>query len=105
MSDLYEFNVWSNQPDTLTLTAYEQKRDVNDDGYISVNTSKYHSIEFTFPSDLSEIEHLLGDLAINQLPFTDYDDWFEQWEILTNETPERITEFLNNLPEYEMEQN
>lgn len=99
----YEYNIWSNADNKLILTAYEQKRDGNDDGYISLNTSKYHSIEFTFPQDVKEIEFLLGGLAINYLPLTDYDDWVEHWQVMTRDTPARIADWVNALPMYEME--
>lgn len=102
----YDFNVWSNQPDTLTLTAYEQKREMFDGGYITMNSEKYHSITFKFPENLSEIEYLLQDLAINYLPLTDYDDWVDYpLELGKNgkPAPNTIAKFVNNLPEYEME--
>lgn len=101
--DAYDFNIWSNADNKLILTAYQQKRDGNDDGYISLNTSKYHSIEFTFPQDTKEIEFLLGGLAINYLPLTDYDDWADHADIMTPETPAKIADWVNALPEYEME--
>lgn len=101
--DAYDFNIWSDDDGILTLTAYEQKRDGNNDGYISLNASKYHSIEFTFPQNLKEMEFLLGELAVNHLPLTGYDDWVDHADIMTPETPAKIANWVNALPEYEME--
>lgn len=105
MSDLtkqYDINVWSQDPGELGLSAYELAYSTN--GGVQTG-SKWHTIKFKFPQDLTEIEYLLEDLAINHLPFTDYDLWVSDPRNRGNAVPERIAEFLNNLPEYEMEQN
>lgn len=98
--ELYDYNIWSAEPDQLTLTAYEQYFDLHEPDYLRTDTSKYHDITFTFPEDIVEIEHLLRDLYINQYPLTDYDDWADVF-VVAEDAPPKIAQFLDSLPHYE----
>jgi len=100
----YDYNLWSQDPGKLCLSAYELAYSTNN----TVQTgSKWHTLELNFPEDLIEIEYLLGDIAINYLPFTDYDTWIDppMPNLFDKEVPEKIALFVAGLPEYEMEQN
>lgn len=98
--ELYDYNIWSAEPGQLTLTAYEQYFDREEPEYLRTDTSKYHSITFTAPEDVVEIEHLLRDRYINQYPLTDYDDWVDVF-VVAEEAPPKIAQFLDSLPHYE----
>lgn len=99
----YDYNIHSSDPASLTLTAYQQYYDASDDNWIRTNTDKYYSIQFQFPEHNREIEYLLGDLYINQYPLTDYDDWVDNVFLFANDAPPVIRNFMDNLPNYQME--
>lgn len=97
----YDFNVWSDEDSKLTLTAYELEFvDGVDPANIQTNTSEYHSITFTAPQDLTEIEYLLEDLYVNKYPLTDYDEWTDLGSLTRDKVPARIGKFLFELPQY-----
>ena len=97
----YDFNVWSDEDGKLTLTAYELEFvDGVDPANIQTNTSEYHSITFTAPEDLTEIEYLLEDLYVNRYPLTDYDEWTDLGSLTRDKVPARIGKFLFELPQY-----
>jgi hypothetical protein len=98
----YDYNVYSSEPSKLSLTAYQQYYDASDDMWIRTDTTKYHSIEFSFPQHTREIEYLLGDLYVNQYPLTDYDDWVDNVFLFANDAPPMISNFINSLPNYEL---
>jgi hypothetical protein len=98
----YDYNIWSNDRSSITLTAYQQYYDASDDNWIRTDTFKYYSITFQFPQDTREIEYLIGDLYINQYPLTDYDDWVDNVFLFANDAPPRIKDFMDSLPNYEM---
>jgi hypothetical protein len=97
----YDFNIWSDTDGTVILTAYE----LSFAGSVSplniqTNSSNYHSITFTAPQDITEIEYLLGDLYVNKYPLTDYDDWVGLDFLTRDKVPARIGRFIFDLPEY-----
>ena len=96
----YDLNVWSSYHNKLTLSAYEWE--LAPDGEIQMNSNKYYSITFTAPKDMKEIEFLLDDLYLNQYPLTDYDEWFDSEELLTDKTPYAVYDFLDSLPMYDI---
>jgi len=105
----YDYNVWSDEDNKLTLTAYrlkvvhvyEMQTDINTD------TEHYESITFSLPDDYKEITYLLDvpdpDQHLVKYGLVDYDDWVSE-EFLHQahrQTPNRILEFVQALPEYE----
>lgn len=97
---LYDYNVWSQEPNELCLTACELEYSTSNTIQTNYDQGHYHTITFTFPQDAKEIEYLLQDLAINHYPFTDYDAWEDNPTNLNGETPEKIATFLDSLPNY-----
>lgn len=97
----YDYNIWSIDRGSLTLTAYEWEYY---DGELYMNTQNYESITFTAPEDIKEIEYLLDDMYLNQYPLTDYDDWVKLDYLTRGNTPDRIQEFLHTLPDYNIPQ-
>ena len=101
LESAYDFNIWSQADGSITLTAYELSF-VGAIGFnnIQTNNSKYHSITFTAPKDIAEIEYLLDDLYINHYPLTDYDEWVGLDFVTRDKVPARIARFVTDLPEY-----
>ena len=101
LDSAYDFNVWSQEDGSITLTAYELSFvGAYGPSNIQTNSSRYHSITFTAPEDIKEIEYLLDDLYINHYPLTDYDDWVALDFITRDKAPARIARFIIDLPEY-----
>ena len=96
----YDLNVYGFDRNLLSLAAYEWE--LSTEGDIQQNSSKYHTITFRYPDDLKEIEFLLDNLAINEYPFTDYDEWRDLEELYTSKAPARIRQFLEELPMYDV---
>jgi hypothetical protein len=101
LESAYDFNIWSQTSGELALTAYELSF-AGAFGFnnIQTNSSRYHSIRFTAPEDIKEIEYLLDDLYINHYPLTDYDEWVGLDFITRDKVPARIARFITDLPEY-----
>lgn len=99
----YDYNIWSQDAGSLTLTAYRQYYDASDDNWIRTDTSKYLSITFKFPEHTREIEYLLQGLYVNNYPLTDYDYWVDNPFLFCNNAPPLIAKFLDELPKYEFE--
>ena len=101
LDSAYDFNVWSQADGNITLTAYELSFvGAYGPSNIQTNSSRYHSITFTAPEDIKEIEYLLDDLYVNHYPLTDYDDWVALDFITRDKAPARIARFIIDLPEY-----
>jgi hypothetical protein len=96
----YDLNVYGPSDNELSLTAYEWE--LSSDGDIQMNSSKFHTIAFTYLKDIKEIEFLLGDLAVNHHPFTDYDEWRDLEDVYNIDTPKVIRYWLENLPMYDV---
>ena len=104
----YDYNVWSDEDNKLTLTAYRLKCvDLNGKTDINTDTETYESITFSLPEDHKEITYLLDvpdpDQHLVKYGLVDYDDWVSE-EFLYQAhrtTPTRILEFVQALPEYE----
>lgn len=104
----YDYNVWSDEDNKLTLTAYRLKWvDLNGKTDINTDTEVYESITFKLPEDHKEITYLLDvpnpDQHLAQYGLVDYDDWVSEKFLhqAHRETPYRILEFLQALPNYE----
>jgi len=101
----YDYNVWSDEDNKLTLTAYRLKI-IDLGGRIDVNTDteSYESIKFSLPNDYEEILYLIDqkDPAehLAQHGLQDYDDWVSQEFIDRGRTPERILKFVQSLQDY-----
>lgn len=102
---LYDYNVWSQEPNELCLTACELEYSTSGTLQSNYDQGHYHTIRFTFPEDHKEIEYLLQDLAINHYPFTDYDSWEDDPATYAGITPHKIQMFLHSLPEYTIKTN
>ena len=98
----YEFDVYGDSDNSLTLTAYPLI--IGNGPYgtdqIMCDYSEHsaHSLRLTYPKHLKEIEHLLDDLWVNHYPLTDYDDWLGEAQLQAQQ-PQLIQEFLDSLPE------
>lgn len=99
----YDYNVYSDKPNHLYLTAYEWE--LSPDGDLQMNSANYHTIEFEYPQHQSTIEFLLDDLWLNQHPFTDYDEWRDLEDVYNAQSPQAVKDFIDNLPAYEMKDN
>ena len=101
----YDYNVWSDEDNKLTLTAYRLKI-IDLGGRIDINTDteSYESITFSLPNDYEEILYLIDqkDPAehLAQHGLQDYDDWVSQEFIDRGRTPERILKFVQSLQDY-----
>ena len=96
----YDLNVYGFDGNKLSLSAYEWE--LSSTGDIQQNSSKFHTITFTYQKDIKEIEFLLDDLAVNHYPFTDYDEWRDLEDVYNIDTPKVICHWLENLPMYEV---
>jgi len=96
-AEYYDLNVWSDEPSTLSLTAYEWEDCPS--GGLQMNSSTWYSRTFT---ERAEIEFLLGDLWLNHYPFTNYDEWRDLSEVYNSNTPPAIKDFIEGLPAYEL---
>ena len=104
----YDYNVWSDEDNKLTLTAYRLKWvDLNGKTDINTDTENYESITFSLPEDHKEITYLLDvpdpDQHLVKYGLVDYDDWVSEKFLhqAHRATPNRILEFLQALPNYE----
>jgi hypothetical protein len=104
----YDFNVYGDSDNSITLTAYplvityDEAYDHNRKIDCDYSERSSHSLRLTYPKHQKEIEHLLGDLWLNEYPFTDYDNWIGETE-LQQQHPQLIQAFLDLLPENKLE--
>jgi hypothetical protein len=103
MNTDYDLNLWSDGKGRLHLTAYEwQVFEENGEVVeIQTNSEKFHTALYVAPENIKEIEFLLGDLYVNQYPLTDYDSWIAFEDVVKDDCPPAIMDFLNSLPNYE----
>lgn len=97
----YDYNVWSQCPNELCLTAYEWEYDPKWE-QLQTNTRKFHTIRFVGLESLAEIEFLTGEMWLNSYPLTDYDTWADYIDLYTDKTPKTIKDFLEGLPAYDV---
>lgn len=100
----YDFNLWSQDSNELCLTACELEYSTSGTIQTNYDEGHYHTMRFSFPENIEEIEFLLDDLAINHYPFTDYDEWIGDPRLFSSERklPKSIEDFLKDLPMYEI---
>lgn len=99
-AQFYDLNVYGFDGNKLSLGAYEWE--LSSVGDIQMNSAKFHTITFTYPKDIKEIEFLLDDLAVNHYPLTDYDEWRDLEDVYNINTPKVIRYWLEELPMYEV---
>lgn len=99
-------NVWSQEGDTLSLTAYRQEL-FTEDGkqYVQTDTSESTSenITFSIHTDLETVKYLIDNDDPAQViadGLTDYDDWVSIEFLTRGPIPTRLAEWLGALPEY-----
>ena len=103
----YDFNVWSDEDNKLTLTAYrlkivhlyELQTDVNTD------TEIFESISFHLPDQYKQVLFLIDrpdpEKQLTEYGLVDYDDWVDSSFLTRSGSPTEVLEFLQSLPEYE----
>ena len=101
----YDLNIWGSDSGILYLTAYEWKvyEENGEVVEIQTNSEKYHTTDFKAPENIKEIEFLLGDLYVNNFPLTDLDEWIAFEDVVKEDCPPAIMDFLNSLPSYEFD--
>jgi len=101
----YDLNIWGSDSGILYLTAYEWKvyEENGEVVEIQTNSEKFHTAMYVAPENIKEIEFLLKDLYVNNFPLTDLDEWIAFEDVVTEDCPPAIKEFLNSLPSYEFE--
>jgi hypothetical protein len=106
----YDMNVWSQEGDTLSLTAYRQELFTQDGKqYVQTDTSESTSenITFSIHTDLETVKYLIENDDPAQViadGLTDYDDWVSIKFLTRGPIPTRLAEWLGALPEYEPEE-
>jgi hypothetical protein len=106
----YDMNVWSQEGDTLSLTAYRQELFTQDGKqYVQTDTSESTSenITFSIHTDLETVKYLIENDDPTQViadGLTDYDDWVSIEFLTRGPIPTRLAEWLGALPEYEPEE-
>jgi hypothetical protein len=103
----YDFNVWSDEDNKLTLTAYrlkivhlyELQTDINTD------TEIFESISFHLPDQYKQVLFLIDrpdpEKQLTEHGLVDYDDWVDSSFLTRSGAPTEVLEFLQSLPEYE----
>lgn len=100
----YDFNIYCPDNSSVSLTAYQQYYTLDSDGdpILNINTDIYFTIRFDRQLDKDEFDFLVcEDTTDTSKDFTELDEWVGLSEIVSPNTPVRILEFLQNLPEYE----
>lgn len=103
----YDYNVWSDEDNKLTLTAYRLKVVDLGEYRIDINTDTeiYESITFHLPDQYKQVLFLIDrpDPAkqLTDHGLVDYDDWVDIDWLTRSGTPTEILDFLQALPEYE----
>jgi hypothetical protein len=102
----YDMNVWSQDPTTLSLTAYRQEL-FTEDGkqYVQTDTSEStaETITFSIHDNLETVKYLIEEEDPMQViadGLTDYDDWVGIEFLTRGPIPTQLAEWLGALPEY-----
>ncbi len=103
----YDYNVWSDKDNQITLTAYRLKvvhlsameTDINAD------TEQYESVSFTLPDQHKQVLFLIDqkdpEKHLAEYGLVDYDDWVDIGFLTREGAPIEVFDFLQALPEYE----
>ena len=102
----YDMNVWSQDPTTLSLTAYRQEL-FTEDGkqYVQTDTSEStaETITFSIHDNLETVKYLIEEddpMQVIADGLTDYDDWVSIEFLTRGPIPTQLAEWLGALPEY-----
>jgi hypothetical protein len=103
----YDYNVWSDEDNKITLTAYRLK--VVDLGtyneQINTDTEQFESITFSLPDQYKQVLFLIDrpnpEKQLTEHGLVDYDDWVDIDWLTRSGAPTEVLEFLQALPEYE----
>jgi hypothetical protein len=103
----YDFNVWSDEDNKITLTAYRLK--VVDLGeyniQINTDTEIFESITFHLPDQYKQVLFLIDrpdpEKQLTEHGLVDYDDWVDIDWLTRSGAPTEVLEFLQALPEYQ----
>jgi hypothetical protein len=103
----YDYNVWSDEDNKITLTAYRLK--VVDLGeyniQINTDTEIFESISFYLPDQYKQVLFLIDrpdpEKQLTEHGLVDYDDWVDIDWLTRSGAPTEVLEFLQALPEYQ----
>jgi hypothetical protein len=103
----YDYNVWSDEDNKITLTAYRLK--VVDLGeyniQINTDTEIFESISFHLPDQYKQVLFLIDrpdpKKQLTEHGLVDYDDWVDIDWLTRSGAPTEVLEFLQALPEYQ----
>jgi hypothetical protein len=102
----YDMNVWSQDPTTMSLTAYRQEL-FTEDGkqYVQTDTSEStaETITFSIHDNLETVKYLIEEedpMQVIAEGLTDYDDWVSIEFLTRGPIPTQLAEWLGALPEY-----
>jgi hypothetical protein len=103
----YDYNVWSDEDNKITLTAYRLK--VVDLGeyniQVNTDTEQFESITFSLPDQYKQVLFLIDrpnpEKQLTEHGLVDYDDWVDIDWLTRSGAPTEVLEFLQALPEYE----
>jgi hypothetical protein len=103
----YDYNVWSDEDNKITLTAYRLK--VVDLGeyniQINTDTEQFESISFHLPDQYKQVLFLIDrpnpEKQLTEHGLVDYDDWVDIDWLTRSGAPTEVLEFLQALPEYQ----
>jgi hypothetical protein len=103
----YDYNVWSDEDNKITLTAYRLK--VVDLGeynvQINTDTEIFESISFHLPEQYKQVLFLIDrpdpERQLTEHGLIDYDDWVDIDWLTRSGAPTEVLEFLQALPEYQ----
>lgn len=100
----YDLNIYCDGK-TVGVYAYELRYDPDWQTY-ETNSSKYTYLQFDMQDSANKsiIAFMLQDYdwEYNELGWEDYDEWLDPDEFRIN-APKILAEFIDNLPEYEVE--
>lgn len=106
----YDYNVWSDADNKLTLTAYKLKLVYNDNypsdvPEVQTDTERFESISFYLPDDYQTILFLMDrpdpKRTLEEEGLLDYDDWVSLEFLERPDMPDEIFDFIQNLQDYE----
>ena len=103
----YDYNVWSDEDNKITLTAYRLKVVDLGEYNIQINTDNeiYESITFHLPDQYKQVLFLIDrpnpQKQLTEHCLVDYDDWVDIDWLTRRGAPTEVLDFLQALPEYE----